>query len=109
MALNLVQGYGYVDDGLIGYVPRYPISCSHDSNNLNEEDLDKKIAEALNKLHISDDEVSFNNKTMKDDYVTSGKYNGDGTATLNVGASKTATIEDLPKPMSTDDVKDILK
>lgn len=103
MALDFIQGYGYVDDGLVGYVPRYPISYG-----LNEEKIDEKLIEALNKLQISDDEVSFEGKTMKDDYVKSGKNNNDGTITLQIGDDKTATIEDLPVAMTPDEVNKIL-
>ena len=104
MALDYVQGYGLVEDGLVGYVPRYPIKCG-----LSEEEIDQKVNEALDKLQISDDEVSLNGKTMKDDYVKGGKYNSDGTATLNIGEDKTATIEDLPVAMTSDEVNEMLE
>lgn len=97
--------WGYVEDNR--YVPQN--KCDVSMENIKEvvtemigEVALPDIKEKDDKLYVGDKEV------MTDDYVKSGVYNGDGTATLHVGEDKTATIENLPTPMSSDDVEKIM-
>lgn len=98
--------WGYVDDN--GYIPKN--QCDMSMENIKEvisemiEDVTlPEIEEKDDKLYVGDKEV------MTDDYVKSGVYNGDGTATLQVGEDKTATIENLPQPMNNEEVNDLFK
>lgn len=73
------------------------------------ENIKEVVNELIDEIEEKDDKLYVGEKVvMTDDYVKSGRYNGDGTATLEIGEDKTATIEDLPQPMSTDDVEDIM-
>lgn len=96
--------WGYVDDN--AFIPKN--QCFNNIDSIKEviteiiEEVVPEIKEKDDKLYVGDKEV------MVDDYVKSGTYNGDGTATLQVGEDKTATIENLPKPMSTEEVEQII-
>lgn len=90
-----------------GFVPRKNCDVTIDDvkevvNELIENKTDTvNIEEKDDKLYVNGKEV------MTDDYVKSGVYNGDGTATLQIGEDKTATIENLPQPMTPEEVREM--
>lgn len=77
MALEFTYGYGYMDDGHVGYVPKDKCNCD-----VTTEDVSNMIAEMIEE---------------KDNYITSGTYE-DNKITLTTNHGKTTEIENLPEP-----------
>lgn len=97
--------WGYVEDN--GYIPRNGCGVTMETvkevvSEMIDEITYPEIEERDDKLYVGDKEV------MTDKYVKSGTYSEDGTVTLQLSDDKTATIENLPQPMSEDDVKNIM-
>lgn len=112
MALEHINGYGLVDDGM--HVLKSRNMCSCNNSGINMETISEMIKNEVSNYMESnikeENDVLYVNgkKVMTDDYVVSGEYNGDGTATLTTTDGKTATIENLPQAISDNDVANII-
>ena len=107
MALNIVGGYGLIDDGnapLYGYIQN-PLTSMTEEKVI--EYIQTIIDESLlNNIKEEEDELLVNgNKKMYDNFVRSGEYDGkSGNLELEIGQGRTVDIE-LPSALGADEVK----
>ena len=104
MALDYLEGYGYVDDGVLHIVNKKnngTISPT-EVKEIVKEVLAEEGALSSSEIEEKNDVLYVGGKpVMKDDYITGGTYN-EGTVTLTNSNGTETTVTDLPNPKALD-------